>query len=230
MKKITALLLAVVMSVSLLGSVAFAAEVAPEGNDVQAVTLNPENFIRINPPQYEEADLDELPEIDGDQDIESRINTVPRVNPVYYDVYPVTIEDGYVTAIVDDRVCIHKGPTGGLGYIDEKITAAEQNRVKSICQLAGYEVVGWYIYTAYELINVFNPGYWNFYIMRENGDSKTMIANASLGINEFEVFTYIPTEPRAFKCGIRGTLEYRPYQGMDTVSMPIGLYATFEAC
>lgn len=230
MKKITALLLAALMSVSLLSSVAFAAGPMAEGSDVPTVTLDPNSFIRVKPLEYEEADLDELPEISGEENIESRAITVPRVNPIYYDVFPVIFQNGHDTAIVDDPVCIHKGPTGGLGYIDEKITAAEQNRVKAICKSLGYEVIGWYVYTAYELINVFDPGYWSFYVMRESGDSKKTIANANLGINEFGILTYIPTEPRAFKCGIKGSLVYRPQQGMDTVSMPIGLYATFEAC
>lgn len=230
MKKITALLLAVLMSVSLLSSVAFAAEVPTGNSDVQAITLNPENLIPLDPPQYEASSLDVLPAVSDEQGIQAQANTVARVNPLYYDVYPVIIYEGEATVLKDTAVCIHRGPTPGMGYIDQTIKAADQNQVKSICQSIGYEVIGWYVYTAYEMINVFNPGYWNFYIMRENGDSNMMTANASLGINEFEIFTYVPTEPRAFRCGMRGTLTYRPQQDMDTATIPIGLYATFEAC
>ena len=225
-RRIISLLMAALMSMTLLGTTAFALDTVD--NESQGTIVNKGGdweLIPINPSD----DIASQGAINEHTPQPAAIGLNHMV-PIYCHVHPVVLYDGNPTYIRDYYWNPYLEPANS--YFRETMILATQNVMKQTLISRGYEPIGWLLDTGYNM-DADKPIRFDFYVWRADGKSTMQTAPAYYGDNYFQILTGYPATVREYKMGITGTYYYQTgvQTGVTagTRSAPIELTVTFAA-
>lgn len=121
------------------------------------------------------------------------LDSMHPLTPLGLYVYPIFIQDGNLMAVTDERAVIYSPPLSFQNYISTTVTKEKQNEIKELLSNAGYEQVGWYMETGYNL-EVYNPIRWQYYCWTGSGQSALQTETAKNGNTYFQIYTFFANQ------------------------------------
>jgi len=224
-KRIISLLMAALMSMTLLGTTAFALDTAD--NEIQGTIVNKSGDWELIP-----LDSTSSTRTHGTYDEYAPQPLAIGSNhmvPIYCRVHPIVLNNDGVPVYVRD--CYWNFSVGdGMSYIRQTMNLATQNYVKQYVIDRGYTPIGWFLDTGYNM-DADKPIRFDFYVWRADGKSAMQTAPAYYGDNYFQIATAYPETVKEYKLGITGTYYYQTGVQLGatagTRSAPIELTVTF---
>lgn len=214
-KVILSFFLAVIMVIPMAGAANMEPTEADLGNDLEI------HFI----PESSDSS-DESGNTEDNQD-SPQPKVVPRVEPVGLWLYPL-VYDEVEGAVPYSGTHLYFPPTGGQNFISRHVWISDQNRLISETLNAGKIPVGWYMETAYDVSNVYEPIRWEINTWSAVGTSQLMTHPASNGRTVFSLRSYFADETTPYyDFGIKGHILYRLAPGDNIVRIPIQLTVDF---
>lgn len=220
MKKIVSALLLVVLMMGAVTGQAFAVDSHTEfpTGDLAAI---------LDSGQIQQ--VGDVSDVSADGDIAMPLaGGVTRLNTMGIIICPLVEVGGKAQPLTDEIYQFIVEPLSFQNYLRDYMTVEEQETIKTLVTAAGYEQVGWYMITGYN-IDSYRPLRFSYYEWTGAGQSSLKGKTARNGDNIFELYSYFEDETStSYKFGITGNVTYQNYAGGSTVTMPIELTVTFR--
>lgn len=156
------------------------------------------------------------------------LDNLHPLTPLGLLVYPTFYQDGNLMVVTDERAVIYSPPLNFQNYISTNISREKQEEIKNLLSSAGYEQVGWFMNTGYNL-EVYRPIRRQYYFWTGSGKSALNTDTAKNGDTYFRLVTFFAEEvSSSYKFGMTGTVTYETSPTSSTATIPIELSVTFR--
>lgn len=218
-KRVISLLMAALMSMTLLGTTSFALDTAD--SEIQENIVNTGDWGAIPLDSVDSTSTRGSNDEYAPQPLAIGLN---HMIPIYCHVHPIVLDNGNPTYFTNYYWNPPVDPS--LSYFRETMSLATQNYIKQEMISRGYEPIGWLLDTGYNM-DADNPIRFDFYVWRADGRGPMQTGPAFYGDNYFQIITGYPETAQEYKLGITGTYYYQTGVGTGTRSAPIELMVTF---
>lgn len=235
MKRILSMLFLCVLMVLPVTGAASAAELPETGPRVDGIVVKDTGTYRlidVSDHLLEEVPLEPVDSIsdpdDGIMPCYNNNSGVTRLVPTGLTIYPYVRYQGKDVVLDLDNTTFSAPVYSHQNHIIDTMNHTKRLQMMNTTAALGYEQVGWYISTGYNL-DTYKPGRFTYNKLTETGKSQSYGKSAVDGENKFEFASYFKdgvSNTTVFKFGITGTVSYRSGAEFKMVTVPIELSVT----